>query len=189
MPELPVLVVQIGRTTLPSPDARAWNQVQQVQSELPTRIPFVAVTSAIDLPLVDCIHLNATGLQRLGRRLARLAAGSVSSLRFVSARHHPEPPDRGLLQFTFTGVNGGWLPVDNMAGFDVLTANGQSHPTNHVINAFRDPTDPGAIRVRVNVPLQPGEMLGYGHGLRPVCNVVDEADQPLCAGTFMVEIP
>jgi len=188
-PELPVLVVQIGRTTLDSPDARAWNQVQQTQSELPTRIPFVAVTSAIDLPLVDCIHLNATGLQRLGRRLARLAAGSVSSPRFISACHHPEPPDRGLVQLTFTGVNGGWLPVDNMAGFDVLTANGQSHPTNHVINAFRDPATPGAIQVRVNVPLQPGEMLGYGHGLRPFCNVVDEADQPLCAGTFMVEIP
>ena len=186
-PELPVLVVQIGRTTLDSPKQQAWNQVQQIQYELPTRVPFTAVTSAIDLPLVDCIHVNAAGLKRLGRRLARLALavptvpGAQIGPRIIRTDRQPEPPDRELARLTFSGVTGGWLPADNMAGFDVLTTTGQPHPVNHVINAFPDKHDPRAIQVRLNVPLQAGEFLSYGHGLRPVCNVVDEADLPLCA--------
>jgi len=186
-PEFPVLVVQIGRTTLDSPNTQAWNQIQQIQYDLPTRVPFTAVTSAIDLPLVDCIHLNAAGLNRLGRRLARLAVavttvpGTQIGPRIVGTDRQPEPPDRELVRLTCSGVTGAWLPSDNMAGFDVLTADGKPHPVNHVINAFPDKHDPRAIQVRLNVPLQAGERLSYGHGLRPVCNVVDAADLPLCA--------
>lgn len=186
-PQFPVLVVQIGRTTLDCPNAGAWSLVQQVQQELPERVPFTAVTAAVDLPLVDCIHINAGGLQRLGRRLARqalamaAAPNTISGPRLLRADHQPEPPDRGLVRLAFAGVTGGWLPTDNMAGFDVLTAAGQPHPVNHVINACRDRQDPTAIWVRLNIPLQAGEQLGYGQGLRTYCNVVDEADMPLCA--------
>ena len=187
LPHFPVLAVQIGRTTLDTPKADAWNQVQKALVELPDRVPFTAVTSAIDLPLVDCIHLNSAGLQRLGRRLARLALGTSPAPRLLHASHQPEPPDRGLVRLTFTGVTGKWMPADNMAGFDVLTASGQPHPVNHVINAFPDPRDPTALHVRINIPLQPGEQIGYGQGLRPYCNVTDEADMPLCA--FRLPVP
>ena len=152
-----------------------------------SQVPYTAVTSAVDLPLVDCIHLNAGGLNRLGRRLARLALalptvpGALIGPRIVRTDRQPEPPDKELVRLTFSGVTGGWSPADDMAGFDVLTAAGQPHPVNHVINAFPDKRDPSAIQVRLNVPLQAGERLSYGHGLRPVCNVVDGADLPLCA--------
>ncbi len=33
----------------------------------------------------------------------------------------------------------------------------------------------------MNLPMEPGNYLGYGEGLFPYCNVVDEADMPLCA--------
>lgn len=193
-PHFPVLVVQIGRTTLDSPIAGAWNQVQLGQAELPVHVPYTAVTSAIDLPLIDCIHLNSGGLQRLGRRLAKLALAlgsaqdAIPAPRLLRADHQPEPPDRGLIRLTFAGVTGGWLPADHMGGFDVLTASGQPHPVNHVINAFRDRQDPCIINVRVNIPLQAGEQICYGRGLRPYCNVVDEADMPLLAFRLPIKV-
>jgi len=186
-PTFPVLIVQISRTTLDSPDPSAWNQIQQVQYDLPTRLPYTAVTSAIDLPLVDCIHINANGLKRLGGRLARLALAmtttpnALSGPRLLRAESQAEPPDRGLVRLSFSGVSGGWLPADHMAGFDILTAEGQAHPINRVINAFRDLEDPTVIWVRLNIPLQSGDKVVYGIGLNTYCNVTDEADQPLCA--------
>ena len=158
-----------------------------MQYDLPTRIPYTAVTSAIDLPLVDCIHINANGLKRLGGRLARHALAmtttpnTLTGPRLLRAESQSEPPDRGLVRLSFSGVSGGWLPADHMAGFDILTAEGQAHPINRVINAFRDLEDPTVIWVRLNIPLQSGDKVVYGIGLNTYCNVTDEADQPLCA--------
>lgn len=185
-PQLPVIAVQIGRTTLDSPRASAWNAVQLAQYELPLRVAATAVTSAIDLPLVDCIHINARGLQRLGRRLARLALALEANPalppgpRLCGASFGTEPPDRGLTRLEFSDVAGTWQPADNMTGFEVLDPAGLAHPLNHFINAWPDPADGTAILVRTNLPLQPGETIAYGYGLRPCCNVVDAADLPLC---------
>jgi len=193
-PHFPVLVVQIGRTTIDTAVVRAWNAVQLGQYALRDRVDHVAMTSAIDLPLVDCIHLNAAGLKRLGNRLARMAAALISGTpgnqigpRLKRAIQRPEPPDRVLIDLSFTGVTGAWQPADHIAGFDVMDADGNPHRINHVINAFRNPADPTSILVRLNIALQPGETVTYGHGLRPYCNAVDEADFPLCASTITLE--
>lgn len=194
-PNLPVLIVQIGRTTLDSPSVAAWEAVRAAQYEATLRVPGVAMTSAIDLALVDCIHLNSSALCRLGRRLARMARGLAAGQsgaeigpRFVSATQSKEPPDRGVVHLKFTGVTGGWLPLQQMEGFDVLNAAGEPHAINHVIHAFRSRSNPQEIDVKVNIPLQAGERIVYGRGLRPVCNVVDEADMPLCASVMDVTI-
>ena len=185
-PELPVLVVQIGCTMLDTPQAAAWNLVQRAQAGLPGSIPGTEVTSAIDLPLVDAIHINANGLKRLGQRLARLALGQRGP-RLIAAHRGSEPPDRGLVTLDFADVTGGWQPADHIAGFEVLTGTGQVHAVNHVINAFRDRVDPARLRIRLNLPLADGDRLVYGHGLRPYCNAVDAAGMPLLAGEIPIE--
>jgi sialate O-acetylesterase len=184
-PEFPVLTVQIGRTMLDTIDPLSWTKIRHVQAAFPNSVPFTAATSAVDLPLIDAIHINASGLRRLGRRLARIAGnmekGFVAGPKLIDVCSGSEPPDRGLIRLQFSGVTGGWLPVDNIAGFDILTPEHVPHPVNHVINAFRDKSDPANILVRTNLPVEPGDILAYGNGLRPYCNAIDEADMPLSA--------
>lgn len=74
--ELPVIAVQIGRVAEPPDRAgiwRGWDMVREALRTLPDRVPGTAVTSAIDLPLTDLIHISTEAGIRLGRRLARLA--------------------------------------------------------------------------------------------------------------------
>ena len=191
-PELPVLTVQLGCTTLDSPNVGAWNAIRHQQYQIPDRIPFTAVTSAVDLGLTDPIHLNACGLHRLGRRLARqalaFAAGARQGAgpRVVRVETVPSSTPQGTVRLVCEGVEGGWAPADHMAGFTLLSAAGQPVPGNYVYNAFRDPRDPTAILLRLNLPPQPGESIAYGQGLHPYCNVVDAADMPLCSFCSLV---
>ena len=193
-PELPIAIVQISRTTLDSPSAVAWNIVQRAQWELPRRVKHLAVVSSIDLPLEDCIHLSSAGLIRLGKRLAKaviaLSAGSPGVAigpRVAGALLIPKPPDSAFVDLSFTGVTGHWQVRDHIGGFDILNADGESHANNHVINAFAHPADATKIRVHLNVPLVAGESLAYGVGMRPYCNLVDEADMALGACVIRVD--
>lgn len=186
-PDLPVIAVQLAGTTLESPNATAWNLVRQAQYALPETVAHTAITSAIDLGMNDIIHIDTPGLIRLGKRLARLAlaldghAGYTLGPRLSSVEPITEAYGRGALRLRFTGVTGAWQPQGHMGGFTIHTADGARHPVNQVYQARRDHQDPTAIYVRMNLPMEPGNYLGYGEGLFPYCNVVDEADMPLCA--------
>ena len=184
---LPVLTVQIGNTTLP-PNEEAWNQIRLAQYEIPLLTPNVTVTSAVDLGLVDPIHLHAESLKRLGRRLARqalaLADGRLdvaAGPRVVSAEMIPGERGFGLVRLVCSGVTGGWQPADHLGGFSIHDAAGHPIPGNALFRVCRDPEDPGAIRLWTNQPLREGDCVAYGMGLNPACTVVDEADMPLCA--------
>jgi sialate O-acetylesterase len=185
--DLPVLTVQIGNTTLGSIES-AWNQVRQAQYVMPTLVPNVTVTGAVDLGLVDSIHLHADALNRLGRRLARqalaLAAGRRDDAlgpRVVSVERLAGERGLGEVCIRCSGVAGSWSPADRIGGFSVQDAAGQPIPGNAVFNALCDPTDPAAILVWTDRPLREGEVVAYGQGLNPPCNAVDQADMPLCA--------
>ena len=192
-PDLPVLTVQIGCTTLDSPSVAAWESVRHQQAAMPARIPHLAVTTALDLGLVDPIHIDALGLQRLGRRMARqalaLARGGATppGPRVVRVEAVPSTTAQGTVRVVGEGVEGGWTPADHMAGFVHLSAAGDPLPGNPVFNAFPDPDDPASILLRLNLPATPGERIAYGAGLNPYANVVDAADMPLCAFNLPVE--
>ncbi len=81
----------------------------------------------------------------------------------------PESPAHGI------------QPITYCCGFTISARDGSALPGNYVYRAYRDPADPTAIRLRINLPLQPGDLVGYGQGLQPYCNVVDDADMGLCA--------
>ncbi len=191
--DLPVIVVQIGNTTLPSPSPAAWSAVRLAQDGLPDQVPHTAVTSAIDLGLVDPIHLHADALVRLGRRMARqalaLQAHPGMSVGPRLQRLEALSIERGIwrrealgaVRLHFTGVTGAWTPADHMCGFEVRTADGAATPDNAVFQVCPDRQVPGALHLELNLPLAKGQAITYGWGLNPPCSVVDAADMPLCA--------
>jgi sialate O-acetylesterase len=185
-PDLPVLTVQLGRSTINSIIPAAWDVVRQVQYEMPAHVPHLTVTSAVDLPLVDAIHINAGGLVRLGRRMARQALGQPSP-RVARAVLEPARPGMGAVRLWCTGVTGGWQPADDLAGFAITDADGQPVPDNYVFNAHPDRDDPTQIVLHLNLPARPGDRVAYAQGIFPYANVVDAADMPLCSVVVPVE--
>jgi sialate O-acetylesterase len=187
--DLPVIVVQLGRYTSPvenTPLEKAWDQVRQAQYNLPDTVPNTGVTSAVDLGLVDPIHINAYGLIRLGKRLARVALsmeGSAASAgpRVEKVEKIAAPPGYGAVQVVCSGVTTGWQPQDHIGGFTIHNADGTAHAENRVYNAAPDKTHPSTIILGLNMEIGEDDLIGYGQGVNPYCNAVDAADMPLCS--------
>lgn len=187
IPNLPVIVVQLGVFAMPGDaDGQWWDVVREAQRTLPERTPNTAVISAIDLGLDDSIHVNSAGQIRLGKRMARLA------LRLLGDSSIPAGPqvtkverakihwDMGCLKVTCSGVTGKLQPGDHIPGFELRTADNKRHTTNSVMDA-RLHEDGTSIRMTLNAVADENTLLGYGTGLRPYCNLVDDADMPLLA--------
>jgi hypothetical protein len=185
--ELPVLLVQLGRVVR-SPEfppgtwhSTSWDAVREALGRLPTLIPNVKLTSAIDLGLADVIHIDTPGLQRLGRRLAKLATAQSPGPRVVQVQKGRDTPNgMPTVRVLCEGVVGRWGPSSNIRGFDIRTPDGDEHPTVAVVNAYPDPGDPSQIEIVLSGD-EDGVRLGYGLGLDPDCSAVDVADMPLPA--------
>lgn len=186
-PELPIFLVQLGRYVIPDNPliAQHWDDVREALATLPQRIPHTAATSAVDLGLVDTIHIDTPGLIRLGHRLARLALQLAENptivpgpqvTRIESGKGHG---DFGVARIVCSGVSGGWQPRHHMSGFTVRTADNEPHPTLQILDVSAEETDPRNIRILLSGPVTEGTSIAYGLGLDPYCNVVDEADMPL----------
>ena len=176
-PGLPFYLVQLGGfATEPSAGMIAgWNGIREAQRTWAKTLPDVGLVSAIDLELDDPIHIGVQGLQRLGRRLAAVAAG------------HPAPELQGVvmedggarLRVTFAHVRGGLRAAGRPAGFTLRDARG--HEFSRV---YKVTVDDDAVLLHVNgadTPLPPGLRLWHGYGLYPYCNVTDAEDQALPA--------
>ena len=195
MHDLPVIVVQIGRVVEP-PDREGvwpgWNAVQEALRTLPERIANTAVTSVIDLPLTDLIHIATDGLIRLGRRMARLAltvtkekayslGPELEAAQIVST---PSGLQNGV-RLRFRGLVGGWKQPSQVHGFSVRQEDWEQRAPLNVVNAWIEDNegDGHAIMLLLNREPETGTKVsvGYGIGLNPACDLADEADMPLCA--------
>jgi sialate O-acetylesterase len=193
IPDLPVYVVQIGRVIEP-PDRQGlwlgWDLVREALRTLPERTPHTAVTSAVDLTLVDLIHIDTNGLIRLGKRLAKLALAGRQLGPQVAGIERIKSPG-GLvnaIRVRFRGVTGRWQVAANLRGFQVRLPEAEYHDPLYVVNAWVDPAGDGAeeyfrtdVIVLLNREMEADVKLGYGLDLNSTCDLVDEADMPLCA--------
>jgi len=188
-PTLPLVEVQLGRCTRYEAEnknerGRQWNLVRRAQYELPDTVPHTGVTSAIDLGLAEVIHLSATAQIRLGKRMARCMLGMESNYsgpQVTGIEQIPSGAEFGIVRIKTKGVAKRWFPSDNILGFGPYTPSGDEHPVNHVFNVAPDRTDPTSLIVKTSLPIGKGDILGYGLGMNPSCNAVDQDDMTLCA--------
>jgi sialate O-acetylesterase len=189
IPDLPVIAVQIGRVI--EPPSRegiwpGWDIVREAQRTLPHRVSNAMVTTSVDLPLVDLIHIDTMGLIRLGKRMARLAiAGKQIGPRVTSIQGVTSPAGIvNAIRVRFEGVaGGGWASANPslVRGFEVTLPDTRSRNPLYVVNAFIDPTSAGGtdVVVLLNREMDEDTQLGYGLGINPCCDLTDGEDTPL----------
>jgi hypothetical protein len=196
IPDLPVLVVQLGRYAVRSWPEGMWDLTRKALYELPDKVPYTACVTAVDLGLLDAIHINASGARRLGERLARVALdmernpGAVPGVRVrkvCKADKSYMPLAGEVVKVVCSGVEGSWTPEENITGFDAYQSDGKTPAETCVYAAFPCPDQPGAIIVALSQPLTGGEILTYAKGINTWCNAVDRADNALCAFEIGIE--
>ena len=200
IPALPIVAVQIGRVLPPSIRAdriTAWDHVKEALGTLPQRTPATAVTSAVDLPLTDSIHISTPGLIRLGRRMSRLALRLTERpdipagprIRSIEPWLTPGGQANGL-RIRFQGMTGEWSRTDTIRGFALHAAEGEgagavageAGAPPIIVNAWVDEeAADGSVLLLLDRPPLPAERLSYAFGTDPLCDLVDGADMPLCA--------
>jgi sialate O-acetylesterase len=176
-PELPFLMVQIGRYVASQPSA-PWNAIQELQRRAAAEIPGTGLAASVDLPLDDPIHVGTSGLKRLGVRLAKLAQREAYGARTLETGPRLESvraSDGGwTIRVSWSGVNGRLLPQERVMGFSLHAANGRQLPI--LYKASVDPASPSTVLLRLAEPAPTDAVLWYGHGLDPFVNLTDEQD-------------
>lgn len=191
LPGLPVIAVQVGRVD--NPAFLHADLVREALRQLPAQLQGTAVTSAIDLAIVDECHVSTHSLIRLGRRLARAAlhltdqpdvapGPQVSSIRAVPG----DLPHYHCVDIALTGVAGRLNPIEHVSGFSVSDTNADAGTPVKIWNADTRPTNDhptgdATIRLHLSRPVTVTTHIAYGQGVAPYCNIVDDADMPLCA--------
>jgi sialate O-acetylesterase len=174
-PDLRIIVVQLGRYAHPQ---RAvdfdllWSRLRESQRLC---LAASAVVTAVDLDLDDPIHIGTSGQLRLGRRLARAAAGApcLKLAGVATAR-------AGLaVDVRFSGVVGRLSAKgERVSGFSIRSGAG----VDQRLIFAADPLPEGdGFRLRLSRHLQKGEQLWYGYGADPFCNAVDDEDMAVPA--------
>jgi len=178
-PDLPFFYVQIGNCFLqPEDELPDWNLVQELQRQLETELAPAAMTTAVDLPLGDGIHIATRGQRRLGLRLATLVRATCDGN--ASLRRGPRPTnvtrengDACVLRVHFESVNECLLPADRVAGFSIHAPGEQ----RNLVNAARVmPGDPSVVELVAMLPPPADSRLWYGKGMTTFCNLVDAQD-------------
>ncbi len=172
-PDLPFYFVQLGRFTASETSNESWNGIRELQRQLSTALPNVAMTAAIDLELDDVIHIGTQGLKRLGRRLADIADGQlppeVDSVTFDAQKLQ--------IRVSYKHVRGNLHAAGRPQGFSLRSRDGKE-----LIVIYKVTLDEHtAILHLVTNELPKDVQLFYGWGCDPYCNIIDGADASLPA--------
>ncbi|MFN2540161.1 MAG: sialate O-acetylesterase [Mycobacteriales bacterium] len=173
-PDLFIACVQLGRYALPGRhtdfDLR-WSRLREAQRLCASAS---AVVTAVDLELDDPIHLATAGQLRLGRRLARVAAGDAA----ITLRRVEVTRDGLGVDVTFDGVTGGLSAHGGrLVGFSIRKPDG----TDCAMVFHEEVIDGATVRLQLSRRVIEGDQLWYGFGADPVCNIVDAEDMAVPA--------
>lgn len=166
-PDLPFYYVQIGRH-VNGTAAAPWNQIQEIQRTVESKIANSIVFSAVDSDLDDGIHVSTPDLKRIGRGMAAVAAGKAKKgphLDSVSV-------DGQKIRVRYSEVNGKLAAQGRVTGFSIANAEGQIQPAIYKVTL--DPLDSSAVVLHFQGKLPEGATLSYGAGRDPVANLRDE---------------
>ncbi|MBU4285962.1 MAG: sialate O-acetylesterase [Verrucomicrobia bacterium] len=178
-PDLPFFHVQIAacfmQTEEELPD---WNLIQELQRNLESELAPGGMCAAVDLPLVDGIHLSTSSLRRLGGRLAKLVQRQLYAEKCLEIGPRPLAAERDSndpcrLHIKYDGVNGRLLPEDRVSGFSIIETGKER---NLICAAKVSDRLPATVEIRSYCPIPGNNVLWYGKGMTPFCNLVDSAD-------------
>jgi sialate O-acetylesterase len=181
---LPVVMVQISRTSQCVQDDKNWNNIQNQQRLLPKVIKNLSVVPSIDLSLDDWIHISGKGQQRLGRRLAYTAfvqkIGAKAGKKPVELKTVHRKINRCCntvdIEVEFSNVAGALQSKDRPWGFALV------HRNRTLYDAIYDVELKGSrVLIQTFFPVQDRHeiFLHYGLGTMPYCNITDSADRSL----------
>jgi sialate O-acetylesterase len=187
MPQLPWVIVQIGRHASSEP-CKYWNRIQEQQRCLPSQIDHLDVVPAVDLGLDDGIHISGSGQNILGARLARAmisltcrAKDAKPGIRLKNIEIMPTPGYRnGLggssLRVQYRHVAGSLLSAGLPTGFSLHDKRGKD-----VSSIFKTTLNGKSVTLHTNMARYQLEQLrlSYGHGRLPYCNIVDRENMSL----------
>lgn len=184
--QLPFVLVQLSRHYHKGDlDEQHWNAIQEQQRLLGLQVKNCAAVPAIDLDLIDGVHLDGSSQVRLGARLAHAALALKGS-----QRHQPPMRLKRVREVVDTRQGFAWLDLevafDNVCGKLVS----QLRPEGFAISDSAGRLIPAVCRtelhndrVLVKTCLSPWETQGlnlhYGYGSTPYCSILDEADRSL----------
>jgi sialate O-acetylesterase len=187
-PNLPVITVQLGCVANPVHCVDSWDKMRDEQLKLSGVIDQLGVVPANDLDLSDSIHIDSPGLIRLGKRMARLALRLSENKMDISsgpivAKISQKVRANGLgeIEMSFAGVTGSLLPLRSIQGFSVLSRNLSPHKTATICTVYRHSKKKNTLILLTTHPLRKGDFIAYGRGLKPICNLIDEADMGVCS--------
>ncbi len=186
-PNLPFIMVQIGRVYGANWAGPHWNGIQNQQYELKKYIRNLECVPTIDLPLDDTIHISAEGNARLGVRLARLADRMVYGNRkelpapeLVSVERvknktlKPSCPYK--LKLTFRNTVGGLRAHSLPTGFSLV--NDKHEDTEFIFKT--EISGKNVVFLETMTPAHFGDYkLMHGHGRFPHVNITDSRDMPI----------
>ena len=180
-PDLPIYTAQLSRYVVTPSDRNdaTWSAMREAQRQAAKTIENVGLVSAIDLGLVDLIHVDTEGLRTIGVRFAkrvcrdlygneRGCAGLEAGPRLKEVNW--EGPHR--LRVKFSGVNGTLAAPGRVMGFDIRDSEENRLPL--VFRAeINEPDEVLLWLIRREQAPDPA-FLAYGYGMDPAANLIDQ---------------
>lgn len=194
-PALPFLMVQISRVVgWGGNDATWWNSIQDQQRLLPRHIPHCLAVPAVDLPLVDPIHIDTEGQVVIGRRLA----GAALTLTGQGRAKLPPPPtirqitttdgqlgSAGCIEITYDNIVGRLTSSGYPTGYSVLDQQGTDQ-----VYRVRLSGNKATLDTAMGANALKQTRISYGRGHNPHCNVTDAAGRPVPVfGPHYLDLP
>jgi sialate O-acetylesterase len=185
-PDLPIVMVQLGRTmeiSSPEKDFR-WSRIRDIQRKLPQKLSHLQTVPAIDLETDDSIHLSCAGHRILSSRIAdsmelilgnkkvpaQIEVGKISC-RFV------EKYKEYQITINFKNVVGGLICQNTIPlGFTIHNAD----LSNTIATPpYRCEVRKKSIVIYTGMTLR--EKIAFAFGCNPGTNIHDEAGRSLPA--------
>ncbi len=179
---LPIVMVQISRVCDPSASDECWTSIREQQRLLPEKVKNILTVPAIDLDLDDLIHISGEDQHVLGKRMA----SAMAVLKGIQKKKELPPIKLKSIKVgtdklcgnptvtvTFANVAGKLEASDRPAGFSLRdsrifkTEVANDYVVLHITAAsVRDLSR---------------ELMYYGYGINPYCNIRDSEERPLPA--------
>jgi sialate O-acetylesterase len=188
-PDLPVLLVQIGRMNiLDREQGRNWEAIREIQRKVVTKRNNLYFTTAVDLEYDDVVHLSTESNRILGQRLSHLALSHVyglpghgkqiqmESLELITDLKTGSP----CLRLDYSGVSGSLRANGQPASFQLRF--GDDTRVHEVVSrVWLDPAHPSSVFLNLSkLPGEPAQLYG-GAGIHPTMNITDSLNMPLPA--------